>query len=146
LNDLSHGVFVDAGARHLWHEHYLAALQIDRKQMNIEAITGARRRWREQVSEKPEILFSRVGPEIACTVPACTNKVEVFGESAPLLFDLNTAPVGILRLIPSVTEDEVMRWMTEREREPFRNVKDFRERVRLSSEVASGLKFDGKTQ
>jgi Type II secretion system (T2SS), protein K len=144
LDDLSHGVFVDPDARRLWREHYLGALQIDRKRMSIEAITAARRRWREQILEKPEILYSRVGPEIACTVPVRTIKIEVFGEAAPLLFDLNTAPAGILRSIPGVTEVEVTRWMAEREREPFRNVKDFRERVQLASQVASSLKFEGK--
>jgi hypothetical protein len=146
LNDLSHGVFVDPDAQRLWREHYLAALQIDRKRMNIDVITAARRRWRERVLEKPEILFSRVGPEIACTVPARTVKIEVFGQSTPLLFDLNTAPAGILRLIPGVTEEEVTHWMAERERQSFRDVKDFRERVRLPSEVAAGLKFEGKIQ
>lgn len=143
LNDLSHGVFVDADARRQWHEHYLAALQIDRKQMNLESIAAARKRWREQVLANPEILFSRLGSEIACTVPKQKIKIAVFGEEAPLLFDVNTAPAGILRLAPGITEDEVKGWTTERERKPFQSVKDFRERVRLSANVASGLTFEG---
>lgn len=144
LNDLSHGVFVDPEAQRLWREHYLAALHIDRKRMNIDAITAARRRWREQVLEKPEILFSRLGPEIACTVPDRPIKIEIFGKTAPLLFDLNTAPVGILRLIPGISEDAITHWITERNRGPFQSAKDFRDRVQLSSAVASSLKFEEK--
>jgi hypothetical protein len=42
--------------------------------MDVRSIMDARKRWREQV-------------------------IEAFGESSPLLFDINTAPEGILRLI-----------------------------------------------
>jgi len=141
LNDLSHGVFVDPAARLQWRDHYLAALQLDRSHLNVEAITAARKRWREQVVAEPRALLSRVGPQLACTVPSRKINIAIFGEPSPVRFDINTAPPGILRLIPGIQEDEVTRWIAERDRKPFQSVDDFRSRVHLGSATGSALKF-----
>jgi hypothetical protein len=141
LNDLSHGVFVDPAARRLWRDHYLGALQLDRNQLNLETINGARKRWREQALADPQVLFSRLGPQLACTVPSREIKVAVFGEAQPVRFDLNTAPPGILRIIPSIKEEEVSHWIDERDTKPFASVEDFRSRVRLSPDSKAALKF-----
>jgi hypothetical protein len=100
LNDLSHGVFVDPGAGALWREHYMASLRLDLEHLNRDAINAARKRWREQVMADPQVLYSRIGPEIVCTVPAVSVRLVAFGEDAPLRFDVNTVQEGILRLVP----------------------------------------------
>jgi hypothetical protein len=141
LNDLSHGAFVDPAARRLWRDHYFGALQLDKAQLNVEAITAARKRWREQVLADPQILFSRVGPQLACTVPSREVKVAVFGVAEPVRFDLNTVPPGILGIIPGIREDEITRWLAERDSKPFGSVDDFRSRVGLSPETVGMLKF-----
>jgi hypothetical protein len=131
LNDLSHGVFVDPGAAALWREHYLASLRLDLEHLNRDAINAARKRWREQALADPHVLFSRIGPEIVCTVPTITVRLVAFGEDAPLRFDGNTVQEGILRLVPGIAQDEVARWIAERVKQPFANAGDFRRRVAL---------------
>jgi hypothetical protein len=102
LNDLSHGVFVDAGAGALWREHYLASLRLDLEHLNRDAINAARKRWREQATADPRVLYSRIGPEIICTVPAVTVRLVAFGEDA------------LLRLVPGITDDEIARFAAAR--------------------------------
>jgi predicted nucleic acid-binding OB-fold protein len=63
------------------------------------------------------------------------------GIEAPLGFDLNTAERGVLRLVPEISEDEVSRWLSERQRAPFASAADFTSRVRLRPDVASSLQF-----
>lgn len=118
LNDLSRGVFLDAGARDLWRRHYLAALRLDRKGMAIEQMQAARKRWRETTLFNPRALFSLVGPQLRCEVKAVEIKVEAFGEASPLVFDANTVPEPILRLVPGILEAEVQAWLAGR---PFRD-------------------------
>jgi hypothetical protein len=141
LNDLSHGVFVDPGAGALWREHYLASLRLDLAHLNRDAINGARKRWREQVMADPHVLFSRIGPEIVCTVSAVTVRLAAFGEGAPLRFDLNTVQEGILRLIPGIGEDEIARFAAERAKAPFADAADFLRRVALRDATRAGLKM-----
>lgn len=141
LNDLSHGVFVDPGAAALWRGHYLASLRLDLAHLNRDAINAARKRWREQVLADPRVLFSRIGPEIVCTVPAVTVRLEAFGEDAPLRFDLNTVQEGVLRLVPGITDGAVARWIAERARTPFAGADDFRRRVPVPAATLAGMKF-----
>jgi len=129
LNDLSHGVFVDPGAAALWRAHYLASLRLDLEHLNRDAINAARQRWREQVLADPRILYSRIGPEIVCTVPAVTVRLAAFGEDAPLRFDANTVQEGVLRLVPGITGDEIARVAAERAKAPFASADDFRRRA-----------------
>jgi len=131
LNDLSHGVFVDAGAAAMWREHYLASLRLDLEHLNRDAINAARKRWREQVLADPHILYSRIGPEIVCTVPDVKVRLVAFGEDAPLRFDVNTVQEGIMRLAPRISDEEIARWMAERAKAPFADAADFRRRVAL---------------
>jgi hypothetical protein len=140
LNDLSHGVFVDPGAAGLWREHYLASLRLDLAHLNRDAINAARKRWREQVLADQHALYSRIGPEIVCTVPAVTVRLVAFGEDAPLRFDVNTVQEGVLRLAPGISEEEIARWEAERAKAPFASDADFRRRVALRDQVRAGLK------
>jgi hypothetical protein len=141
LNDLSHGVFVDPGAAALWREHYLASLRLDLEHLNRDQINETRKRWREQVLEDPRILFSRIGPEIVCAVPAVTVRLVVFGEDSPLQFDVNTVQEGILRLVPGLKDDEIARWIATRAATPFASANDFRHRVPLGTTALAGMKF-----
>jgi DNA uptake protein ComE-like DNA-binding protein len=141
INDLSHGVFVDADAARLWKEHYLATLILDQNNMNITGITAARKKWREAVVADPQVLYSQLGPEIACTVPGTKVRIVAFGEASPVLFDLNTAPAGILRIVPGISEAEVTGWMEQRGKKPFASVEDFKARGGLRPATLAALKF-----
>lgn len=110
INDTSHGVFVDPQARDLWRKHYLAALRIDRAQMDQAGVQAARKRWREAVTTDPSVLLSRVAPELRCEVRGVTIRFEILGAEGPLVFDANTAPEGILRLVPGLTEAQAAAW------------------------------------
>jgi len=138
LNDLSHGVFVDAGAAAMWRDHYLATLRLDQKNMNLAGIAAARKKWREMVLADPRILFSRLGPEIACGMPGTKVRLEGFGEDAPVQFDINTVQAAIIRMIPGITADEVASWMAQR---PFSSEEDFRRRAGLREATLTALKF-----
>lgn len=139
LNDLSHGAFVDPEAAGLWRNHYLATLRLDQKNMNIQAINAARKRWRDQVLENPRILYSRLGPEISCTVPGAKVRLEALETDSPVQFDLNTVQAGILRLIPGIMEDEVSAWLAQRGRKPFTSAEDFRSRGFLRPATLAAL-------
>ena len=141
LNDLSHGVFVDAGAASLWKHHYLAALRLDFSQLNAQGIAQARKEWREKVLEDPQVLFQRLGPEIGCTLPGTKVRLEVFGKDEPVQFDINTVPPGILRLIPGIAESEVAQWIAERARQPFASAGDLRQRGFLRGSTLAALRF-----
>lgn len=143
LLDLSRGVLVDPEATALWQRHYLAALRQDLDRLEVDAINAARRRWLEVTLADPEILSSRLGPQLGCTVPAVTVRLPGMGVEAPLAFDLNTAEAGVLRLLPGITDAEVGRWLAERQRLPFASADDFRARVALRPAVLSGLKLQG---
>ena len=141
LNDLSHGVFVDPGAGALWREHYLASLRLDLEHLHRDAINAARKRWREQVLADPQVLYSRIGPEIVCTVPAVSVRLVAFGEDTPLRFDVNTVQEGVLRLVPGITDDEIARIAAERARLPFASTDDFRRRAALRAGTLAQLRL-----
>lgn len=141
VNDLSHGVFVDADAARLWKGHYLAALGLDQNGMNVAGIMAARKKWREAVVAEPQVMNSRLGPEIPCTVPAVKVHVAAFGGESPVLFDLNTVPAGILRLVPGISEAEVAGWIEQRGKNPFASVEDFRARAGLRPATMAALKL-----
>jgi len=142
LLDLSHGVFVDPEAATLWRELYLAALRLDLGQLPLLAkVAGARQRWRSEVLNDPKVLYRRLGPQIRCEVPARTVQLVALGEPRPLCFDVNTAPEGVLRMIPHISEAEVSRWLSERARAPFVDGADFRKRCALSDDVLGEVKF-----
>jgi hypothetical protein len=140
--DLTHGVFVDKGARAMWREHYLAALRLDFGNLNSEPIDEARKRWREQIEQDPQIMYSRLGPQIRCQVSGPEVQLVALEATAPLSFDINTVQEGILRLIPGITDDEVNKWLGEREIEPFETAADFLKLVGLSETVSSKLTFE----
>jgi hypothetical protein len=126
LNDLSHGAFVDANAAAMWRQHYLAALRLDLKNLAVQEITKTRASWREKVLADPDVLLSRVGPQLRCEVPSVQVKIEAFGEASPLLFDANTAPEGVLRLVPELGDEARGGWIAKR---PFQSMNDLHTRV-----------------
>ena len=139
VNDLSHGVFVDATAGELWTKHYEAALGLDLNNLNLKGINEARKRWRDQVAENPQILFSRLGPEVHCSAPAVKVRLVAMHQEWPLEFDLNTVQPGILRLIPGISEAEIASWLRERTRRPFASSEDFRTRGILRPAIYTTL-------
>jgi len=141
LLDLSHGVFVDPEAAQLWREHYLAALRLDLPVVRGDAVEQARGRWREAALKDPKLLYSRLGPQIPCKVGEVQVLLVAFGRSMPLAFDLNTVQEGIMRMIPGISDAEVMRWLDQRQQKPFAGVDDFKQRVALSAECAARLSF-----
>jgi hypothetical protein len=141
LNDLTHGVLVDGGAARLWRDHYLAALQLDQPGMNVAGITAARRKWRNQVMENPQVLLSRLGPEIPCTVPGTKVRLALLDADAPVKFDINTVQPGVLRLIPGITEGEVASWLEQRANKPFASQDDFKTRAGLRTATIAALRL-----
>lgn len=141
LMDLSHGVFVDPDAPTLWREFYTAALRLDLKQLPTERIQTARERWRAAVLADPRILYSRLGPQLLCLVPARLVTLVALGGAKPLMFDLNTVEEGIIAMIPGISPEEVQRWLAERARAPFENADDFRQRCALRDDVLAELRF-----
>jgi hypothetical protein len=140
LLDLTHGVFVDPEAASLWHEHYLAALRLDLQQLGRERIDAARERWRSTAAREPGLLYSRLGPQLRCEVAGQTVKLVGLGTDAPLSMDVNTAEEGIVRLVPAITDAEVVSWLAARARAPFASVEDFRARAGLSAKTLASLK------
>ena len=138
LNDLSHGVFVDAGAAALWRDHYLATLRLDQKNMNQQGIATARKRWRELVAADPQVLNSLLGPEIPCSVSGTKVRLEAFGEDSPVQFDVNTVQAAIVRMIPGITGAEASNWISRR---PFAGAADFKRRSGQSDATLAALKF-----
>jgi hypothetical protein len=139
LNDLSHGVFIDASASRVWKDHYLAALSLDIPRLRVEDIMSTRRRWHQQAEQAPESLFAQLGPELHCTVPGTHVRIVALNLDAPVQFDLNTVQPGILRIIPGISEDEVSTLLAERARKPFASIADFRARGFLRPAVLGAL-------
>jgi hypothetical protein len=129
-------MLVDPAAANLWHDHYLATLRLDQKNMNVAGITAARKKWREAVQADPRILFSRLGPEIPCNIPGTKVRLEAFGEDSPVRFDVNTVQAAIMRMVPGIAPDEVSNWIARR---PFAGEEDFRRRAGLSAATLAAL-------
>jgi predicted nucleic acid-binding OB-fold protein len=64
-----------------------------------------------------------------------------FGRAMPLSFDINTVQEGIIRLIPGISDAEVLRWLAERELRPFESVDDFKRRAALTTDCLAGMRF-----
>jgi hypothetical protein len=142
LNDTSHGVFVDSEAASLWRRHYLAALRLDVAKMNPSEINAARKRWRTAVMADPDVLLSRIGPQVYCELIGPKIKLEAFPGDLRVEVDVNTVQTGVLRLIPGITDDEISRWLAERARKPFTGAEDFRSRSIVSVERLKTLNFE----
>jgi hypothetical protein len=141
LNDTSHGVFVDPEAAALWKKHYLAALTLDVENLNLKGLTAARKGWREQVFADPAVLFSRLGPEIACELPGAKIHIAAFGEDLPVSFDANTVQPGVLRLVPGISEGEITALLAARTAKPFATAADFQARSGLKPPTLASLKY-----
>ncbi|MDE3165155.1 MAG: hypothetical protein KGN36_05060 [Acidobacteriota bacterium] len=141
LDDTSHGVFVDPQAAALWQRHYFAALRLDVAKMNPREVNDARRRWREEVLADPDVLLSRIGPQVYCELIGPKIKLEAFPGDLRIECDANTVQPGIIRMIPGVTEEEVARWLAERARKPLTGGDDFQARGILSPAHLKALSF-----
>lgn len=139
--DLSRGVLVDPRAGAMWRRHYLAALRQQLDQLELDDINAARRRWLETAQADPTVLASRLGPQVPCVVGEVVVSLPGMDVEAPLGFDLNTAEEGVLRCVPGISDEEVARWLAERERAPFLSAADFRARVSLRPQVTAKLAF-----
>jgi hypothetical protein len=139
LLDLSHGVFVDAGAHRIWREYYLAALRLDLEKVKSGEMEAVRKKWREAVLRDPEVLYSRLGPQIPCGVKGTQVSLVAFKRTQPLLFDANTVQKSVLRMIPGIGDAEVSRWLEQRAQQPFAGAEDFRSRAALSDSVWARL-------
>jgi len=132
LLDLSHAVFVDSKAQTLWRDYYLAALNLDLEKVRSGAIENVRKAWHDAVVKDPAILYSRLGPQIRCTVEGVDVGLVAFQEKQPLAFDINTVQPGIIRMIPGISDAEAARWLDQRSQKPFATAADFRTRSGLS--------------
>ena len=142
INDLSHGVFVDANAAALWRQLYEAGIRLDIKGLPRERIESARQQWRTTVLKDPKILFSRVGPQIPCIVKGPKVSLVALGGESPLAFDVNTVQPGIMRLVPGITEDEAVKWLAARDDRAFASPEDFKKRAGLGEETLTTIDFE----
>ncbi|MBI1850424.1 MAG: general secretion pathway protein GspK [Planctomycetes bacterium] len=139
--DLTHGTFVDARALEMWRDHYLGALRLDLAERANGKIAKARAEWRAKILKDGKIARDLVGPQIRCEVPERTVKLVAFGDASPLVFDVNTAEEGVLRLIPGIADSQVESWLSQRRRAPFADVDDFKKRAGLSEKNFASLKL-----
>jgi hypothetical protein len=137
--DLTRGVFIDPGAAALWRDHYMAALRLDLEGLRRDEIAAARARWREELTNDPTAVHSRIGPQLGCRVDEITVHLVALGEPAPLSFDLNTAQPGVMRLIPEIDEAGVQSWLDARTQAPFTSVADFQTRVEIPESAAERM-------
>ena len=142
FNDTSHGVFVDPEAAALWKQQYLAALRLDVANTYPYRLVAARKHWREMVLADPDVMLSRLGPQVHCQLIGPKVKLVAFPGDLNVEFDVNTVEPGIMRLIPGIGEDEIARWIEERARKPFADGDDFRARGVLAPERLKTLDFE----
>lgn len=142
VSDLTHGVFTDGDAKVIWNGHYQAVLRLDLENLKRGEIAAARKKWATSIVADPSVLFSRLGPQIACTVPARLVQLTAFSKTGEALrFDLNTVPAAVMRMVPGISEEEVARWVLERTKKAFAGPGDFRERVRLNRDSLAALQL-----
>jgi len=141
LNDTSHGVFVDPQAAAIWRKHYMASLRLNVAKMDPSEVNAARKRWREEVMADPDVLLSRIGPQVYCELIGPKLRLEAFPGDLRVEFDVNTVEPGIMRMIPGISEEEIAKWLGERERKPFTGGEDFRERGILGATPLKALDF-----
>ena len=141
LLDLSHGVFVDSNAAHLWREHYLGALRLDLAERDNEQLEAARMRWRTEVAGDTKVLYRNLGPQIRAELVGSSVMLIALEESSPLSFDVNTVEEGILRLVTNGNEAEIASWLGARREKPFTDVSDFRRRAGLATATQERLIF-----
>jgi len=141
LLELSHGVFVDQQASAIWRDHYLGALRLDMSERYNKSILDSLSRWRADALEDPRVLYSCLGPQIRCAVPEDSVKLVAFGDASVLSFDVNTVEEGVIRMIPQISDRQVRSWLKEREKLPYADVVDFKNRSGLSKTVLEHLMF-----
>lgn len=141
LLELSHGAFIDPQASTIWRDHYLRALRLDMSERNNKSISDSLSSWHTDALDDPRVLYSCLGPQIRCAVPEDSVQLIAFGEPSVLSFDVNTVEEGIIRMIPQITDDQVRSWLEQRDKKPYIDVADFRNRSGQSETVMKHLKF-----
>ncbi len=140
--DLTHGVFVDPQAGELWREHYLAALSLDLEKLNLQGVNQKRQEWQRAVEAEPDLIYSRIGPQISCSIPGTEVHMPALGTTETVYFDVNTVQEGILKLIPGIGEDDIANWIRLREEKPYASIQDFRERTGIEDTPYSKLQCE----
>ncbi|GEM_PF-5161895 len=82
------------------------------------------------VAKNPAVLYEMVGPQIRCEIP-----------SKKMCFDVNTAGIETIKLIPGITSGEVEGFMKQRTNAPFKNAKEFRSRSGFGKRTMKQLKL-----
>ena len=141
LLDLSHGVFVDKDAAALWRRHYLGALRVDLAERSNASLEAARAHWRVEAAADSSALYRNIGPQVRAEVPGVLVTLVALEQTKPVSFDVNTVEVGVMRLVPGITEREVTTWLNSRHGRPFANVLDFRRRAGLRAATLAKLLF-----
>lgn len=141
LLELSHGVFIDPQGATMWRNHYIGALRLDMAERSNKKIQNSLNGWRTEVMNDSNVLYSRLGPQIRCMVPEDSLMLVAFGENSVLSFDVNTVEEGIIRIIPDITDQEVDSWLMERDKRPYVDAADFKNRSGLSKGTLEQLKF-----
>lgn len=138
--DLTHGVFVDPEAPAVWRRQYIASIRVDRASLDRDSVEARRARWRVLLRTDADVVFERIGPQVRCEV--ADVPIALLGEVTPLTFDANTAPVGVLRLVPGLSAAHISGWVGERERRSFTGWRDLSTRVPAARRVAARLRCD----
>ena len=136
--DLTHGVFVDRDAEGVWRRQYLASVHVDREGLARDSLEARRAHWRELLLTHPDAVLSRLGPQVRCVVSRV--RIRMLGESSPLTFDANTAPEGVLQLIPGLSTAGVAAWLTARFQHPVTSWNDLNTRVPATRRLAEVLR------
>ncbi len=85
------------------------------------------------VTKNPKVLYEMIGPQIRCEIPALKNNSNCF--------DINTAGVETLKLIPGITMAEIESFMKQRAKAAFTSAKDFRSRSGIGKKTMKQMKF-----
>ena len=138
--DLTHGVFVDPDAAAVWRQQYQASIRVNRAGLDRDSLNARRARWREALRADPDVVFSRLGPQLRCEVAGVP--VRMFDEASPLSFDANTVQEGVLRMVPGLSAAGIADWLGERSRRPFAGSRDLARRVPAVRRVGNRMRCD----
>jgi hypothetical protein len=129
--DVTRGATMDAEADLLWAQLFDAALGIERealKKVSFE-IESRRRKWEADALKDASALARRLGPVVVLRAPGHEVGIALFGELAPLSFDINAVGPGVLGLVPGLSAEQVRAILEERRKRPFANAAEFAERT-----------------
>ena len=89
----------------------------------------------------PKVLYGNLGPPIRVEVPGQKVTIQAFEETLPLSFDVNIVPIGIMRMVPGISDAEVQAWIRARTAKSFADAGDFKLRAGLKKVALGRLRF-----